>query len=638
MIGLNTVPTARMDPAGTIRTGAGTSDPYSHAFLGMQIAKPLYINLRQSMMISSLGEKPSRVYPGMDIKLRLREEGRYMPEITFGMDSALGHKRFSSEYFALSKRYYDFDFTAGIAWGRLGSSGHITNPLARISSHFEKDRNFLSEDAANPSDWFTGEQIGFFGGMEYHTPVDGLSLKADFNADAYTGEWRQFGFDSPSPWSIGFNYTPVEWASFGAAVIGLDKIMARLTFQGNIFDWKMSSSNRSGAEPVMHKIHDDGTRITGVFNLDPDRSAPAQIAAAARTLLKQSPTAQSIAVVPVLRGTRAKAITFGRRDVEKGFHLSQISPEEIWQDTEFTDFNGSISQKEGGWKFRFAPELKLSLGEDETTHLYRTSLVVEQDKQMGHGFFTGNALRLNIADNLHRLARYRDINLESARADTDFFTQNRLTIDRSFLSFLRTPLPDFHFALTAGYLEEMYAGYGGEVLYRPFGSPFAIGAEAWNVYKRDPSQLLNLGVFADPRFTGHINFYYDVPDTDVTAFAKVGQFIADDFGVNAGAQMHLDNGMKIKGSVSVTDADDEDVFGGDRNLYAGIQLSLPLGSLPFVPEGSAARVSVTPLGRDDAALLDKPIDLYEVTEPASYRHLGRNWQAVQSPSPEAFHP
>ena len=44
-IGLNTVPSARMESVGTMRLGAGTSDPYFHTFLGFQIAKPLYLNL-----------------------------------------------------------------------------------------------------------------------------------------------------------------------------------------------------------------------------------------------------------------------------------------------------------------------------------------------------------------------------------------------------------------------------------------------------------------------------------------------------------------------------------------------------------------------------------------------------------------
>ena len=41
-------------------------------------------------------------------------------------------------------------------------------------------------------------------------------------------------------------------------------------------------------------------------------------------------------------------------------------------------------------------------------------------------------------------------------------------------------------ASSIGYLEEMYMGTTGEILYRPFGKNWAIGAEANLALKRDP--------------------------------------------------------------------------------------------------------------------------------------------------------
>ncbi len=653
MIGLNTVPSARMDPAGTMRGGVSTSDPYNHAFLGMQIAKPLYINLRQSMEISSVGDNPQMVYPGMDIKLRLKEEGRYAPEIAFGMNSALGHRRFSSEYFALSKRWHDWDFTLGAAWGRLGSAGHIKNPLARISSHFDKDRDYSDNNASSPSDWFTGDQIGFFGGVEYSTPLQGLSLKADFNGEAYEGETSSFDFKEPSPWSFGFNYSAKDWVSFGMSALGTDKIMARLTFQHNIFNWKKTKSYKD-SDPLKFRARqsdytsrniardnaeDDGinigkTRIkdhdfSAVLHMNDYQPSTMQIGRAARHLTaKAGPIIETITIIPVNKGLRGKAVTFSRRDLEQAIARSAGSPEEIWQDVKFSDDKKSISRKTRERRITFAPELQLSIGEEETTHLYRTSLLLDERKEWRYGITTGNSFRLNLANNLHRLSKYRDFNLDSARRDVEAFAMNRVNLERSFLSFMRTPLPDFHLSATAGYLEEMYAGYGGEVLYRPFDSPFAIGAEAWNIYKRDPTTALSLGLWNGPIFTGHANIFYAVPGTDITTFAKIGRFIGGDVGVNTGAQMQFGNGVKLRGSISVTNSDDKDVFNSDRNLYAGIQLAIPLGDIKFVPEGSEARMKFAPIGRDDAAIIDKPYDLYEATEPTSYRHLAQNWQGV----------
>jgi hypothetical protein len=98
--------------------------------------------------------------------------------------------------------------------------------------------------------------------------------------------------------------------------------------------------------------------------------------------------------------------------------------------------------------------------------------------------------------------------------------------------------------------------------------------------------------------------------------------------VSFGAQTQLNNGIKAKAFMNVTDMDNKDVFGSDRNVYAGINVAIPLGNLKFVPQGSEARIRMEPIGRNDGAILDKPVSLYEVTEPTSYRRLGRSWQEV----------
>ncbi len=632
-IGLNTIPTARMDKFGTMRAGVSTSGPYNHAFLGLQIATPLSVHLRQSMLISSVGDKPDRVYPGMDIKLRLANEGRYRPAIAFGANSLLGHKRFSSEYFALSKRYYDFDFTGGVAWGRMGSNGHIKNPFANFSSHFDQNRDLGAEDSASPSDWFTGEEIGFFGGIEYFTPLHGLSLKADFNADAYNAERANFGFESPSPWSFGFNYSPSEWISFGASIIGADMMMARLSFQGDVLNIKKALEKDKDDFPYMPAefITTDNGTITGNLPLNDYESSTMQIGRAAKELsARADPSVKTIRVVPMMNGTKGKAMTFSRTDIQKLAKDMPISPEEIWHSTEFSDDHSIDFSQSMPRTYKLAPELSFSLGEEETSHLYRATLNMEEEKQWGYGIVTGNSITINAADNLHRIAKFRDINLDSIRSDIDLYTKNHVNVKRSFLSFLNTPLPDFHVAATAGYLEEMFAGYGGEILYRPHQSPFAIGAEMWNVYKRDPLSPMALELYGDAYNTGFLNVYYDVPGTPITAFAKGGKFIGGDYGVNTGAQMKMSNGMTLKGSVSITNDTGKDVFNSDRNMQAGLELTIPFGYLKFVPNRSAATFKSHQMGRDDAAIIDKPIDLYDVTEPTSYHHLGQNWQEVQN--------
>ena len=115
----------------------------------------------------------TRLQPGLDAKLRLAPERKWTPEVAVGMQGAAGSARLSSEYLVLTKRYEDFDFTAGIGWGRLGRGlGE-----RRIAS------------ASGPPTWFTGK-YGLFGGVEYFTGLPGLSIKLEYTPDRFTAERR----------------------------------------------------------------------------------------------------------------------------------------------------------------------------------------------------------------------------------------------------------------------------------------------------------------------------------------------------------------------------------------------------------------------------------------------------------------
>ena len=156
-LGLNTIPNARMDDTGTIRAGIGTLDPYIHSWLSFQLAEPLSVTLRQSAEVSNLNEDADRLYPGVDFKLRIMEETATRPELSIGLQSAIGHKRMAGEYIAASKRYKDFDFTAGLGWGRFGTAGHFENPFKIFGGHFDKGRSLDGEMPNRPDDWFTAK-------------------------------------------------------------------------------------------------------------------------------------------------------------------------------------------------------------------------------------------------------------------------------------------------------------------------------------------------------------------------------------------------------------------------------------------------------------------------------------------------
>ncbi len=125
-----------MDQPGTVRAGISTLDPYMHAHVAIQIAEPLYIGIRQTAEVSDLNDDALRLYPGVDMKLRLLEEGPYHPELSLGWLGAVGHKRMAGEYLAASKRFDNWDISGGIG---LGKAEDFT-PLRFLPQEHLKDQ------------------------------------------------------------------------------------------------------------------------------------------------------------------------------------------------------------------------------------------------------------------------------------------------------------------------------------------------------------------------------------------------------------------------------------------------------------------------------------------------------------------
>lgn len=665
MTGLITVPDARMDTPGTFRAFTGTLDPYAHSGLGFQIAEPLYVGVRQTARISSVNGDAERLFPGLDFGVRLRQESTLFPAVKIGIQSALGHKRMASETISFSKRFKDFDFTTGLAWGRLGSAGHFENPLKILHSHFGKSRDLDSEKPQEPDDWFTGEDIGAFAGLSYDVPRTGLRLKAEWGADRYIVESQSFDFNAPSPWAVGFDYSPRSWVTFGTALVGGEKIMARLNVRNNLKKWPGKPYQNRDIEPMRPyrtglslpsemqiSAEQDGIELFdarrnrdlawAALSTDPNRSLPHQLGEAMHHMANHAgETVEGLAITPTVLGLTGPTVRVLRRDLEQALARDQSSPEEIWHnaaiDTEppsdlkvdyINDIFPDRTIPKGIFDFKLTLDNELSLSEDDSGVLYRTSLLMDSTRQLSRRFSSGLGLRFNIRDNLHRLREFRTPSALPVRSDVDLFADTTVAIDRLYTAWTSTIKPGLHFAASLGHLEEMYGGIGGELLYRPLGKRYAIGGEAFQVFKRDPGTSFNLGFTNDSLLTGHLNFWYEMPDQDLTFEAKAGRYLAEDLGLTLSLSRRYDNGAKIEAFVTATDQADFDIFGGTTHLYSGLRFSLPLGNSDYLPEGSRIRVTTAPIGRDTGQHIDKPLKLYDLTEQFSVRHISQQWSEI----------
>ncbi|MCB1562028.1 MAG: YjbH domain-containing protein [Alphaproteobacteria bacterium] len=663
-LGLNTVPSARMDEDGMLRASVSTLDPYVHSTLGVQLAPPLYIALRQSAETSDINDNARRLYPGVDLKLRLIEEGRARPAIALGLQSAVGHKRMAGEYLALSKRYKAFDFTGGIGWGRYGSAAHLDNPLKSLHSHFGQDRPLDGENPSGPALWFTGEKIGLFGGVEYFTPFEGLSFKLDIGADRYEAEKAAFAYNVPAPWAVGLNYSPARWMDISVGAQGTDKIMGRLSLQGLAGHWrdkaagygdgferaKLNPARTGTAQPsraalsadkefiILSDVQTDGLDMHASMKLRPVLSTPYQLGRAAIHMANHAgPSAESLKITPTLMGLYGPSVLLMRRDFERALTRKQGSAEEIWHNAEFDASSRKLFHKQNRF-FEFWNEIfdsqwtldqQISLSEEDHGVLSRTALLAEAKGPSLFGLLdTGYGLRWNAAHNLKGINAVRGRAEHPVRSDIDLFAARGLAVENLYSAFTHSFTPELHMSLIGGYLEEMYGGLGGEVLYRPFRKRFALGAESWITLKRNPLVPLNMGFTGEGALSGHVNAWYDLPSVDLTLKGSVGRYLAEDVGASLALQKRFRNGALLEGLVTFTDKSDIDPFGGVTQSWNGLRLTLPLGGYAYAPENAQIRLRAEPFGRDSGQRLDNPLSLYELTEPFSYSHMVRYWDDI----------
>lgn len=645
--------------AGTFDVGVSTLDPYLNSHIGFQIAEPLYMSVRQTAEISSITNRADRLYPGLDVNLHLIQEDEYIPKTTLNLQSALGHKRMAGESLALSKHYKAFNVTTGLAWGRLGSRGHLPNPLTILNDHFGKNRALDGEMPNAPQDWLTGETVGFFAGIDYDASfLKGLTLHAGWGADGYKAEEAAIaGFHAPrSPWELGASYSPTPWATLDAKLVGGNKVMGSVTLKNSIKKLALKSYKNKDPPPVfparsgdsaagsmesaaaaqgliLSPVEKSGASAEGVLELSPDMPLPLQAGRAARAMSNHGgASVESFHITPTLYGLRGTSVHLIRRDFEQALARKQGSAEELWRHTVLDPAPAKTLPIDNGDKppprIRMILENQTSLSEEDTGILHRESLIGEIRHTIGRGFIMGSGLRLNLADNLSRIDEIRPAAILPVRSNVSSFAQRRVALNRVYIGWLKTLKTDVHLALTAGQLEEMYGGAGGEILYRPFGKTWAIGADIYEALKRDPAYTLNLGYNGDHLLTGHVNAWYEIPKTDMTAQLRLGRYLAQDFGGTLALSNRFDNGAALEAFVTATDAADFDLFGGTTHVYSGVKFSVPLGSIKYIPQGSEARFTLAPFGRDAGQSLDPPVSLYDTTEAFSYRAITHHWAEI----------
>ena len=214
--------------------------------------------------------------------------------------------------------------------------------------------------------------------------------------------------------------------------------------------------------------------------------------------------------------------------------------------------------------------------------------------------------------------------IQRVRSDAALYAiESDLEINRLTAEYMFRPAPNYFGRVTAGYLEDMYAGVSGEILWYPVDSNLALGAELNYVVQRDFDMLFGLQDY--DVVTGHASAYYDFGNGFVGQ-VDAGRYLAGDWGATFGVDREFNNGFKIGAYFTLTDVSFDDF--GEGSFDKGIRFSVPNSWFTGEPSRETVTRTIQPVQRDGGARLNVANRLHGVTRDYRADSLSDGWGRV----------
>jgi len=674
-IGLLQTPTARMADEGELAFTASHTSPYSRYNMVLQPLPWLEGAFRYVSVANRrygpewLSGTQNYKDKSIDLKVRLLEESRWVPEVAAGFRDLGGTGLFSSEYLVASKRIGSFDASVGLATGYIGSRGDFRNPLTSIDDRFETRPRAQGTGSLNSDGMFRGP-VGVFGGVAYQTPWDALQLKLEYDGNDYKHEPQGNNQRQKSPFNVGASYAVnknvhlhLGWERGDLAMFGitLRTNLAQASSMAKVLDPMPMPLKQRPATAVPESEHDTNVVAelfdwSGVAN-QLEQNAGLRVQSISRRGSELIVTgeqrrfyypAQGLGRVGrVLDSTLPDDITwFTVQNARLGVPIVETSIERkalvdyIEHKTELSTLAGHIEmappaaqQREtlyraplrrfdGGFNIGY----QQSLGGPDGFVLFQVAGTYSASAYLTRNLWLSGTVSYNAYNNYDKFRYDAPSRLPRVRTNIRrYMTEEDLTLPNLQLTGTRQLARDTYGMVYAGLLESMYAGAGGEVLYRPLNERWAVGVEANWVKQRDFDQRFSFRDYSVA--TGHASFYYMWgEERRVVTALSAGRYLAKDWGATLAVSRAFDNGVTMGAYATKTDVSSKDF--GEGSFDKGIYVSVPFDFL--LPRSTRARANFAwnPLYRDGGARLARSYGLYQMTSERDPEFFFDNLQTI----------
>ena len=651
--GLIQTPTARMAKEGSFTFNYNDIDEYRFWSASIQLLPWLestvrYTDVRTQLYSQSEAFSGNQTLKdkGIDVKLRLLKESFYLPDVSVGFMDIGGTGFFSSEFINFSKAAGPFDFHIGLGTGYLGAGGNITNPLCEIRDSFcERPGGFTGRGGKVDYNEFFKGPASIFGGVEYHTPIEGLTLKLEYDGNDYIND-RAGLLEQKSKWNVGANYRYKNWdfnlsyqrgntVGFGfsynfnfhtirqvkfdrppraienaipaesMATLNRERLYADLANEGSFL---INATHQQGDEMIFYgtqlgyRDHDEATQRVG------------------RILASELP--DSITTYKIVEGVAHTPILETEIDVDE-FKVAakyerletDITQTYKRQDPTQNTLDNYRPKSLSGPIFNVESFWIQTFGNPEDFYLYQGGVYINSGYAFNPNFSVRGGVKATLLENFDKfnfLVDSETTPLPRVRTFVrEYVTRSKVTMENAYLHWFDRIAEDTYAQVYGGYIETMFGGVGTEILYRPVDSSLSFGLDLNYVKQRDYDS--ETAFFDYTAFTGHASMYWQpefLPDMQVTISA--GQFLAKDKGVNIDFAKRFDSGIVVGAYAAFTNVSAEDY--GEGSFTKGFYISIPFDLFSFTPAKGRGRLPWVPIGRDGGQMLKKPVQLRGLTE------------------------
>lgn len=650
-VGLMQVPTARMAREGEFSLNARDNDQYRYYSASLQLFPWLEttvrytdVRTRRYSAVSDFSGNQSYKDKAFDLKLRLWQEGFWLPEVALGTRDLGGTGLFDSEYLVASKAWGPFDFTLGLGWGYLGNSGTVKNPFCSYSDSYCQRPRVGEAGSINGSQMFHGP-TALFGGVEYQTPWQPLRLKMEYEGNDYQDDFAG-RLTQSSKVNVGAIYRVTDWADINASYERGNTFMFGVTIRTNFNDLRQAhiDSEKPAYNPqpqpklleptvVGNQLTDlkynaglDGPRIqtkghTLYVSGEQTKYRDTQegVDRANRIVMNHLPADIDTISVTESRFNMPQVTTVtpvaSLHDTLAGYPLGHEQP--LQQTRENPVDPGQTEQgmfiRKDRLNYSLSPVLNQSVGGPESFYMYQVGVMGNVDYWLTDHLLVGGSLFGNLANNYDKFnynGAPADSSLPRVRTHIRDYVENNVYVNDLQANYMGHLGNGFYGQLYGGYLETMYGGVGAELLYRPVDANWAVGVDANYVRQRDWDNMMQFTRYKAS--TGNLTAYWRPWFMqDVLVKTSVGQYLAKDKGVTVDVSKRFDSGVMVGVYATKTNVSSEEY--GEGDFTKGFYISIPMDLFTVTPTRGRAQVNWVPLTRDGGQMLGRKYQLYDLT-------------------------